>query len=103
MAKAIGGARSLEAPTGTENIMTKKAGMLTTLVVATALGTTFAGSAMAQNVAASVGVNANVGATATVGATAGTGGAVGGVSGILTGILGDVTGLLGGLGLGGIL
>ena len=79
--------------------MTKKAGMLTTLAAATALGTLFAGSAMAQT----LGVNANVGATATVGVTTDTSGAVGGVTGIVSGLLGDVTGLLGGLGLGGIL
>jgi hypothetical protein len=91
--------------TGTENIMTRKAGKLTTFAVATTLTTLLAGSAMAQTVNANVGVNANVAANAAVGvnAGAGAGAATGGLGGLVSGLLGDVTGLLGGLGLGGIL
>jgi len=80
-----------------ENVMTKKAGKLTTLAAAAVLGTMFSGSAMAQA------VTANVGANAAAAVTPGTGGIVSGVTGIVTGLLGNVTGLLGGLGLGGIL
>jgi hypothetical protein len=86
-----------------ETSMTTKAGKLTTLALAAALGTALAVPAMAQDVSANVGVNANVGATATVGVNAGAGAATGGVTGLLGGLLNNVTGLLGGLGLGGIL